>query len=229
MTQIGKIIYTKTDEAPALATYSFYPIVESYTKAANVGMETRDISLAGRILSQFPQYLSEDQKVSDDLAELGELAKKPEANIIKLPNISASIPQLKAAIKELQEKGYKLPNYPDEPSNDEEKKIQATYDKVKGSAVNPVLREGNSDRRAPKAVKNFAKKHPHSMGEWSKDSKSHVATMSKDDFKHNEKSVTLQEATKVNIEFTSKSGDKKVLKDNLHLLKGEVIDASLMS
>lgn len=229
MTQIGKIIYTKTDEAPALATYSFYPIVESYTKAANVAMETRDISLAGRILSQFPQYLSEDQKVSDDLAELGELAKKPEANIIKLPNISASIPQLKAAIKELQEKGYKLPNYPDEPSNDEEKKIQATYDKVKGSAVNPVLREGNSDRRAPKAVKNFAKKHPHSMGKWSSDSKSHVATMDGGDFKANEKSLTLNEETDVKIEFTSKSGDKKVLKDNLHLLKGEVIDASLMS
>ncbi|WP_282018564.1 NADP-dependent isocitrate dehydrogenase [Salegentibacter mishustinae] len=229
MTQIGKIIYTKTDEAPALATYSFYPIVESYTKAANVAMETRDISLAGRILSQFPQYLSEDQKVSDDLAELGELAKKPEANIIKLPNISASIPQLKAAIKELQEKGYKLPNYPDEPSNDEEKKIQATYDKVKGSAVNPVLREGNSDRRAPKAVKNFAKKHPHSMGKWSSDSKSHVATMEGGDFKANEKSLTLNEETDVKIEFTSKSGDKKVLKDNLHLLKGEVIDASLMS
>ncbi|OEY71927.1 NADP-dependent isocitrate dehydrogenase [Salegentibacter salarius] len=229
MTQIGKIIYTKTDEAPALATYSFYPIVESYTKAANVAMETRDISLAGRILSQFPQYLSEDQKVSDDLAELGELAKKPEANIIKLPNISASIPQLKAAIKELQEKGYKLPNYPDEPSNDEEKKIQATYDKVKGSAVNPVLREGNSDRRAPKAVKNFAKKHPHSMGKWSSDSKSHVATMNGGDFKANEKSLTLNEETDVKIEFTSKSGDKKVLKDNLHLLKGEVIDASLMS
>lgn len=229
MTQIGKIIYTKTDEAPALATYSFYPIVESYTKAANVAMETRDISLAGRILSQFPQYLSEDQKVSDDLAELGELAKKPEANIIKLPNISASIPQLKAAIKELQEKGYKLPNYPDEPSNDEEKKIQATYDKVKGSAVNPVLREGNSDRRAPKAVKNFAKKHPHSMGKWSSDSKSHVATMEGGDFKANEKSLTLNEETDVKVEFTSKSDDKKVLKDNLHLLKGEVIDASLMS
>lgn len=229
MTQIGKIIYTKTDEAPALATYSFYPIVESYTKAANVAMETRDISLAGRILSQFPQYLSEDQKVSDDLAELGELAKKPEANIIKLPNISASIPQLKAAIKELQEKGYKLPNYPDEPANDEEKKIQTTYDKVKGSAVNPVLREGNSDRRAPKAVKNFAKKHPHSMGKWSSDSKSHVATMNGGDFKANEKSLTLNEETDVKIEFTSKSGDKKVLKDNLHLLKGEVIDASLMS
>lgn len=229
MTQIGKIIYTKTDEAPALATYSFYPIVKSYTKAANVSMETKDISLAGRILSQFPEYLSEEQKVSDDLTELGELAKKPEANIIKLPNISASIPQLKAAIKELQEKGYKLPNYPDEASNDEEKKIKATYDKVKGSAVNPVLREGNSDRRAPKAVKNFAKNHPHSMGKWSSSSKSHVATMNGGDFKANEKSLTLSEDTSVKIEFTSESGDKKVLKDNLQLLKGEVIDASLMS
>ncbi|WP_289021071.1 NADP-dependent isocitrate dehydrogenase [uncultured Salegentibacter sp.] len=229
MTQIGKIIYTKTDEAPALATYSFYPIVKSYTKAANVSMETKDISLAGRILSQFPEYLSEEQKVSDDLTELGELAKKPEANIIKLPNISASIPQLKAAIKELQEKGYKLPNYPDEASNNEEKKIKATYDKVKGSAVNPVLREGNSDRRAPKAVKNFAKNHPHSMGEWSSSSKSHVATMNGGDFKANEKSLTLSEDTSVKIEFTSESGDKKVLKDNLQLLKGEVIDASLMS
>ncbi|MBE7641235.1 NADP-dependent isocitrate dehydrogenase [Salegentibacter sp. BLCTC] len=229
MTQIGKIIYTKTDEAPALATYSFYPIVKSYTKAANVSMETKDISLAGRILSQFPEYLSEEQKVSDDLTELGELAKKPEANIIKLPNISASIPQLKAAIKELQEKGYKLPNYPDEASNDEEKKIKATYDKVKGSAVNPVLREGNSDRRAPKAVKNFAKNHPHSMGKWSSSSKSHVATMNGGDFKANEKSLTLSADTSVKIEFTSESGDKKVLKDNLQLLKGEVIDASLMS
>lgn len=229
MTQIGKIIYTKTDEAPALATYSFYPIVKSYTKAANVSMETKDISLAGRILSQFPEYLSEEQKVSDDLTELGELAKKPEANIIKLPNISASIPQLKAAIKELQEKGYKLPNYPDEPANDDEKAIKATYDKVKGSAVNPVLREGNSDRRAPKAVKNFAKNHPHSMGKWSSSSKSHVATMNGGDFKANEKSLTLIEDTSVKIEFTSESGDKKVLKDNLQLLKGEVIDASLMS
>ena len=167
MSQKEKIIYTKTDEAPMLATYSFLPIIEAFTKAAGVSLETRDISLAGRILSQFPDYLKEDQKVSDDLAELGELAKKPEANIIKLPNISASVPQLKNAISELQSKGFAIPDYPDEPANDKEKEIQARYDKVKGSAVNPVLREGNSDRRAPKAVKNFAKKNPHSMGEWS--------------------------------------------------------------
>ena len=229
MTQEAKIIYTKTDEAPALATYSFLPIVQAYTKAAGVSLETKDISLAGRILSQFPEKLKDDQKVSDALAELGELAKKPEANIIKLPNISASIPQLKAAIKELQEKGYALPDYPDEPKNEEEKQAKAKYDKVKGSAVNPVLREGNSDRRAPKAVKNFARKHPHKMGEWSSDSKSHVATMQEGDFKANEKSVTLSEATKVNIEFTSKDGSKEVLKDNLALLEGEIIDGTFMS
>ena len=178
----SKIIYTKTDEAPALATYSFLPIVKAFTETAGVEVETRDISLAGRIIAVFPEYLTEEQRIGDALAELGELAKTPEANIIKLPNISASIPQLKAAISELQEKGYKLPDYPESPSNDEEKKIKATYDKVKGSAVNPVLREGNSDRRAPKAVKNFAKKNPHRMGAWSKDSKSHVASMSGDDF-----------------------------------------------
>lgn len=228
MSKTGKIIYTKTDEAPALATYSFYPIVKAYMKAADVGMETKDISLAARILSQFPEYLTEEQKVSDDLAELGALVKDPDANIIKLPNISASIPQLKAAIKELQGKGFKLPNYPDEPASEEEKTIKSTYDKVKGSAVNPILREGNSDRRAPKAIKNFAKKHPHSMGKWSSDSKSHVATMESGDFKETEKSVTLSEATDVNIEFTSKDGDKKVLKEALSLLKGEVIDASVM-
>lgn len=228
MSKTGKIIYTKTDEAPALATYSFYPIVKAYMKAADVGMETKDISLAARILSQFPEYLTEEQKVSDDLAELGALVKDPDANIIKLPNISASIPQLKAAIKELQGKGFKLPNYPDEPASEEEKTIKSTYDKVKGSAVNPILREGNSDRRAPKAIKNFAKKHPHSMGKWSSDSKSHVATMESGDFKETEKSVTLSEATDVNIEFTSKDGDKKVLKKALSLLKGEVIDASVM-
>ena len=167
----SKIIYTKTDEAPALATYSFLPIVKAFTETAGVEVETRDISLAGRIVAVFPEYLTEEQRIGDALAELGELAKTPEANIIKLPNISASIPQLKAAIAELQAKGYKLPDYPESPSNDEEKKIKATYDKVKGSAVNPVLREGNSDRRAPKAVKNFAKKNPHRMGAWSKDSK----------------------------------------------------------
>ena len=229
MSQKEKIIYTKTDEAPMLATYSFLPIIEAFTKAAGVSLETRDISLAGRILSQFPDYLKEDQKVSDDLAELGELAKKPEANIIKLPNISASVPQLKNAISELQAKGFAIPDYPDEPSNDKEKEIQSRYDKIKGSAVNPVLREGNSDRRAPKAVKNFAKKNPHSMGEWSSDSKTHVATMSEGDFRSNEKSVTLAGDDSLKIEFTSDSGEKKTLKDNLKVLKGEVVDATMMS
>ncbi|WP_324719495.1 NADP-dependent isocitrate dehydrogenase [Salinimicrobium sp. HB62] len=229
MSNTPKIIYTKTDEAPALATYSLLPIVESFTKPANIALETRDISLAGRILSQFPDRLKEDQRVSDDLAELGELAKQPEANIIKLPNISASIPQLKAAIEELQKKGYDLPNYPDEPKTEEEKQIKEKYDKVKGSAVNPVLREGNSDRRAPKAVKNYAKKHPHSMGEWSKDSRSHVATMDSDDFKHNEKSVTLEEATKVNIQLQTASDSTTLLKKDLQLQKGEIIDGTFMS
>lgn len=229
MSQKEKIIYTKTDEAPMLATYSFLPIIEAFTKAAGVSLETRDISLAGRILSQFPDYLNEDQKVSDDLAELGELAKKPEANIIKLPNISASVPQLKNAISELQSKGFSIPDYPDEPSNDKEKEIQARYDKVKGSAVNPVLREGNSDRRAPKAVKNFAKKNPHRMGEWSSDSKTHVATMSEGDFRSNEKSVTLSGDDTLKIEFTSEDGSKKTLKEGLKVLNGEVIDATKMS
>ncbi|UAB84482.1 NADP-dependent isocitrate dehydrogenase [Zunongwangia sp. SCSIO 43204] len=228
MAENTKIFYTKTDEAPALATYSLLPIVQTYTKAADVILETKDISLAGRILSQFPEFLEEDQKVADALAELGELAKKPEANIIKLPNISASIPQLKAAIKELQEKGYKLPEYPDEPATKEEKEIRAKYDKVKGSAVNPVLREGNSDRRAPKAVKNFAKKNPHSMGEWSSDSKSHVATMDSGDFCHNEKSVTLNEDDSVDIVFTSASGEETVLKKGIKLLAGEIIDGTVM-
>ncbi|WP_300440775.1 NADP-dependent isocitrate dehydrogenase [Christiangramia sp.] len=229
MSQKEKIIYTKTDEAPMLATYSFLPIIEAFTKAAGVSLETRDISLAGRILSQFPDYLNEDQKVSDDLAELGELAKKPEANIIKLPNISASVPQLKNAISELQSKGFSIPDYPDEPSNDKEKEIQARYDKVKGSAVNPVLREGNSDRRAPKAVKNFAKKNPHRMGEWSSDSKTHVATMSEGDFRSNEKSVTLSGDDTLKIEFTSEDGSKTTLKEGLKVLNGEVIDTTKMS
>ena len=229
MSRTTRIIYTKTDEAPALATYSLLPIVESFTKPANIALETRDISLAGRILSQFPERLQADQQISDDLAELGELAKQPEANIIKLPNISASIPQLKAAIEELQKKGYDLPNYPDEPKTAEEKEIQAKYDKVKGSAVNPVLREGNSDRRAPKAVKNYAKKHPHSMGEWSKNSKSHVATMRKDDFRANEKSVTVPEATTVNIQLVGESGNTTMLKEKLKLQKGEIIDGTFMS
>ena len=176
------IIYTKTDEAPALATYSFLPIVEAFASSANLNIETRDISLSGRIISQFSDFLSEDQRVNDALSELGQLAKTPQANIIKLPNISASVPQLKATIKELQDKGYALPDYPEEPKNDNEKQIKATYDKVKGSAVNPVLREGNSDRRAPKAVKNYAKKNPHRMGAWTSDSKTHVATMSHGDF-----------------------------------------------
>ena len=229
MAENTKIFYTKTDEAPALATYSLLPIVQTYTKAADVILETKDISLAGRILSQFPEFLEDNQKVADALAELGELAKKPEANIIKLPNISASIPQLKAAIKELQEKGYKLPEYPDEPATEEEKEIRGKYDKVKGSAVNPVLREGNSDRRAPKAVKNFAKKNPHSMGEWSSDSKSHVATMDSGDFYHNEKSVTLNEDDSVDIVFTSASGEQTVLKKGLKLLAGEIIDGTVMN
>lgn len=225
----SKIIYTLTDEAPALATYSFLPIVQTFTKAAGVEVETRDISLAGRIIAVFPEYLNEDQRIGDALAELGELVKKPEANVIKLPNISASVPQLKATIKELQAKGYALPDYPEEPQNEEEKKIKARYNKVKGSAVNPVLREGNSDRRAPIPVKQYAKKNPHRMGEWSADSKSHVATMEAGDFCHNEKSVTIAEATTVSIVHEAADGTKTVLKDNLALLAGEVIDATYMS
>ncbi|MEP3387351.1 MAG: NADP-dependent isocitrate dehydrogenase, partial [Reichenbachiella sp.] len=229
MAQTAKIIYTKTDEAPALATYSFLPIVQAFTKAAGVEVETRDISLAGRIIANLSEYLTDDQKIGDALAELGELAKTPEANIIKLPNISASIPQLQAAIKELQAQGYKLPDYPANPSNDEEKKIKAAYAKVLGSAVNPVLREGNSDRRAPKAVKNFAKKNPHSMGAWSADSKSHVASMEAGDFYGSEKSVTVADATDVKIEFVGADGSTKVLKEKTSLLAGEIIDASVMN
>ena len=229
MTNTPKIIYTKTDEAPALATRSFLPIVKAFTKSSGIEIETKDISLAARILAVFQDYLTEEQKVSDALAELGELAKKPEANIIKLPNISASIPQLTDAIEELQAQGYNLPDYPDEPKTDEEKEIKARYDKVKGSAVNPVLREGNSDRRAPKAVKNYAKKNPHSMGAWSSDSKTHVATMSHGDFAHNEKSVTLEDATTVKIVHTDAKGNTTILKENIALLKGEIIDASVMS
>jgi len=229
MSKKEKIIYTKTDEAPMLATYSFLPIVEAFTKAAGVSLETRDISLAGRILSQFPDYLKDDQKVADDLAELGELAKQPEANIIKLPNISASVPQLKNAISELQSKGFAIPDYPDDANTDEEKDVKSRYDKVKGSAVNPVLREGNSDRRAPKAVKNFAKKNPHRMGEWSSDSKTHVSTMSEGDFRANERSVTLSKGDTLKIEFTSEDGSAKTLKEGLKVLDGEVIDATKMS
>ena len=226
---MAKIIYTITDEAPALATYSFLPIIQAYTASAGVEVETRDISLAGRILAKFPEYLTEEQRMGDHLAELGNLAKTPEANIIKLPNISASIPQLKAAIKELQTKGYALPDYPEEPKNDTEKTIKATYDTVKGSAVNPVLREGNSDRRAPKAVKAFAKKNPHRMGAWSSDSKTHVATMGSGDFRSNEKSLTLEKADTARIEFVDNDGTTTVLKDNLALQAGEVIDATFMS
>ena len=225
----AKIIYTKTDEAPALATYSFLPIVESFASAADVVIETRDISLAGRILANFPEYLKENQRVNDALTELGELAKKPEANIIKLPNISASVPQLNAAIKELQSQGFALPDYPEEPKTDEEKKIQTKYDKVIGSAVNPVLREGNSDRRAPKAVKEYARNNPHSMGKWSSDSKSHVATMDHGDFRSNEKSVTVSDSTSVKIQFEDISGTKKVLKEGISILPGEVIDGTVMS
>jgi len=229
MSTTPKIIYTKTDEAPALATRSFLPIVKAFVKSSGIDIETKDISLAARILATFPDFLNDDQKVNDDLAYLGELAKKPEANIIKLPNISASIPQLKAAIEELQEQGFKIPNYPDEPENDSEKDIKSRYDKIKGSAVNPVLREGNSDRRAPKAVKNYAKKNPHSMGAWSKDSKSHVSTMTQGDFAHNEKSVTVTDATSVKIQHTAANGDITILKESFPLLQGEIIDASVMS
>lgn len=225
----SKIIYTLTDEAPALATYSFLPIVEAFTKVSGVEIETRDISLSGRVIAAFPEYLTEEQRQSDDLAYLGEMAKKPEANIIKLPNISASVPQLKATIKELQAKGYKLPDYPEEPGSDEEKQIKARYDKIKGSAVNPVLREGNSDRRAPGSVKQYAKKNPHSMGAWSKDSKSHVASMTDGDFFGSEQSVTLKNETSVKIEFVDDSGKVSLLKDNFPIQAGEVIDCAVMN
>ncbi|MFB2759209.1 NADP-dependent isocitrate dehydrogenase [Shewanella xiamenensis] len=223
------IIYTETDEAPALATLSLLPIIKTFTNAAGVAVETRDISLSGRVIANFPEKLTDAQKIGDHLAELGDLANQPEANIIKLPNISASIPQLKACILELQQKGYDIPNYPDEPKTDEEKSIKARYDKIKGSAVNPVLREGNSDRRAPLSVKNFAKKNPHSMGKWVKDSKSHVAHMSEGDFYGSEQSVTLAHADTVNIVLAQKDGQEVVLKSGLKLLAGEIIDASVMS
>ncbi len=225
----SKIVYTRTDEAPALATYSFLPIVQKFTEAANIQIETKDISLASRILSNFPEKLTDKQKQADALAELGQLAQKPEANIIKLPNISASIPQLKAAIEELQLQGFDIPNYPEEPENDIEKETKARYDKIKGSAVNPVLREGNSDRRAPKPVKQYAKKNPHSMGTWSSDSKTHVATMTSGDFCSNEKSVTMTEADEVKIEFVDQNGNTTTLKEKTSLLEGEVIDATVMS
>ncbi|MCU8124268.1 NADP-dependent isocitrate dehydrogenase [Vibrio vulnificus] len=228
-TEKPTIIYTITDEAPALATYSLLPIIQSFTASSGINVETRDISLAGRIIANFPEHLKEEQRIGDALAELGELAQTPEANIIKLPNISASIPQLKAAIKELQDKGYDLPNYPEEPSTYEEEAIKATYDKIKGSAVNPVLREGNSDRRAPLSVKNYAKKNPHSMGAWSSDSKSHVSSMTEKDFFGSEKSVTVNGATNVQIEFVAENGSKKVLKKAFALQDKEIIDSAVLN
>ncbi len=223
------IIYTHTDEAPALATYSLLPIVQAFAGSCAVSVDTRDISLAGRIIANFPERLTEAQRIGDALAELGELAKTPEANIIKLPNISASMPQLKAAIGELQAKGYALPDYPDEPSSDEEKDVKARYDKIKGSAVNPVLREGNSDRRAPKAVKEYARKNPHSMGAWSADSKSHVAHMQSGDFFSNEQSTTIEKDGSLRIELVAPSGEVTVLKESVPVLEGEVVDATMMS
>jgi len=225
----SKIIYTKTDEAPALATYSFLPIVKSFLAKADVAIETRDISLAARILANFPDYLNADQQMGDALAELGTMAKTPEANIIKLPNISASIPQLKAAIAELQEHGFAVPNYVDEPANDKEQEAKSRYDKIKGSAVNPVLREGNSDRRAPKAVKDYARKNPHRMGKWTADSKTHVASMSHGDFYGSEQSVTIDADSQASIVFTDGNGNETVLKKDIALLAGEVMDSSLMS
>src|SRR5437016_9975798 len=228
-TQASKIIYTKTDEAPMLATYSFLPIINAFSKAAGVSVELRDISLAGRILAVFPEYLAPQQKQADALSELGELAKTPEANIIKLPNVSASLPQLQAAIKELQSQGYKLPEYPENPKDDKEKDIKARYDKVKGSAVNPVLREGNSDRRAPLSVKAHTRKHPHKMGAWSPDSKTHVAHMKGGDFRSNEKSMTTTAATDARIEFVGQDGKTTVLKPKVALQANEIIDATFMS
>ena len=225
----SKIIYTQTDEAPALATYSLLPIVQAYTKSSGVVIETRDISLSGRIIAAFPERLTEAQRIDDHLAELGKLATTPEANIIKLPNISASIPQLKAAIKELQSQGYNLPDYPENPANDAEKDAKARYDKIKGSAVNPVLREGNSDRRAPLSVKNYARKNPHKLGAWSADSKSHGAHMNANDFFGSEKSVTIPEAGSLKIELVSADGSVKVLKESVKVLAGEIVYSSVIS
>ena len=229
MSSKSKIIYTITDEAPALATQSFLPIVQAFAGTAGVDLETKDISLSARVLASFPDFLTDDQKKSDDLAILGDLAKTPEANIIKLPNISASVPQLKEVIAELQVQGFKLPDYPEDAQNEQEKDIQTRYNKIKGSAVNPVLREGNSDRRAPQAVKNYAKKNPHRMGAWSSDSKTHVATMNGGDFFANEKSVTMPSATNASIVHTSSNGTKTTLKNSLALLDGEIIDATVMN
>ena len=223
------IIYTHTDEAPALATYSLLPIVQAFAGAAGVRVELRDISLAGRILAQFPDFLKPEQRVDDDLAELGALTLEPHANIIKLPNVSASMPQLAAAIAELQDKGYALPDYPDDPSTEQERDIKVRYDKVKGSAVNPVLREGNSDRRAPRAVKEYARSHPHSMGAWRSDSKTHVATMQTDDFRHNEQSITMSDGGELRIELVTADGDVKVLKPSVAVQAGEVVDGTFMS
>jgi isocitrate dehydrogenase len=229
MSTTPKIIYTLTDEAPFLATQSLLPIIDAFTGTAGIKVETRDISLAGRIIALFPEFLRDDQKMADDLAELGQLATTPEANIIKLPNISASMPQLKAAIKELQSQGYALPDYPDEPKDASEKDIRTRYDRVKGSAVNPVLREGNSDRRAPTSVKNYARKHPHRMGPWSADSKTHVSHMDDGDFYGTEKSVVIGQAGNVSIEWFGKDGGHTVLKPKTALLVGEIIDAAVMS
>ena len=226
---MSKILYTKTDEAPALATYSFLPIVKAFTSKADITVETRDISLAGRLLANFPDFLEEHQRISDALGELGKLAKTPEANIIKLPNISASIPQLKAAIGELQRAGFALPNYPENPANKKEKDIKSRYDKIKGSAVNPVLREGNSDRRAPKAVKNYARKHPHTMGPWSKNSKAHVSSMTYGDFYESEVSITMEKAVTADIIHTNTNGKQTILKKGIDLQAGEIIDSSRLS
>ncbi|MGW7543505.1 NADP-dependent isocitrate dehydrogenase [Streptomyces sp. NPDC054770] len=222
------IIYTYTDEAPALATHSFLPVIQAYASQAGVAVDIRDISLAGRIIAHFPEYLNEDQRIPDALAELGDLAKTPEANIVKLPNISASIPQLKAAVAELQGKGYALPDYPDDPKTDEEREIRARYDKIKGSAVNPVLREGNSDRRAPASVKNYAKTHPHRMGAWTSESQTDVATMGENDFRSTEKSAVISEAGKLKIELVAEDGTTTVLKESVPVLAGEVVDASVL-
>jgi len=229
MSQSPPIIYTWTDEAPALATHAFLPVIRAFAGATGVPVETRDISLAGRILAVFPDSLTPEQREADGLAELGQLVKTPEANVIKLPNVSASIPQLKAAIAELQAKGYGLPDYTDEPANADEEKIKATYDSVKGSAVNPVLREGNSDRRAPNAVKEYARQNPHHMGAWADDSKTHVSTMSDGDFRHNEQSVTVDAATSVSIVHTATDGTKTTLKEGIELLPGEIMDSTRMS
>ena len=226
---MSKIIYTITDEAPALATKSLLPIIKAYTKAAGIEIETSDISLSGRILAKFNDFLNEDQRVVDSLVELGKLVLRPDANIIKLPNISASIPQLKAAIEELQNKGFAIPNYPDSPSNDSENDIKSRYDKIKGSAVNPVLREGNADRRAPKPVKEYAQKNPHSMGAWANDSKTHVSHMENGDFVSNEKSLTIDKASVVKIELTDTNGNVSILKDGVPILVGEIIDATVMN